>query len=287
MHAKPDLRVVLKWMIAGSGSVITDVMPPENFMNMDSVAIGKQIIALKNQVVDGFNDSHWRELGLMTGFQDRVNNHPRLLRSLSWGDEDYEGLALEFLQQMVNADPANLGVITEFVQSKCPEAGEFISSEDNNLRRIVFTPLVFDVPQGSVDYNLVSAMMPFSGGFSPVYDSIKNASAQNGFDCKRADDIWDNSTVIQDVFSLIFASYIVVCDFTGKNPNVFYEAGVAHTLGKHVIPITQSADDIPFDLRHHRYLAYLNNAEGRAELQQKLAERIATLASRRRSLPWA
>ena len=27
MHAKPDLRVVLKWMIARSGSVITDVMP--------------------------------------------------------------------------------------------------------------------------------------------------------------------------------------------------------------------------------------------------------------------
>ena len=26
MHAKPDLRVFLKWMIAGSGSVITDVM---------------------------------------------------------------------------------------------------------------------------------------------------------------------------------------------------------------------------------------------------------------------
>ena len=27
MHAKPDLRVFLKWMIAGSGSVITDVIP--------------------------------------------------------------------------------------------------------------------------------------------------------------------------------------------------------------------------------------------------------------------
>ena len=26
MHAKPDLRVFLEWMIAGSGSVITDVM---------------------------------------------------------------------------------------------------------------------------------------------------------------------------------------------------------------------------------------------------------------------
>ena len=29
MHAKPDLRVFLKWMIAGSGSVITDVMSPQ------------------------------------------------------------------------------------------------------------------------------------------------------------------------------------------------------------------------------------------------------------------
>ena len=26
MHAKPDLRVILKWMITGSGSVITDVI---------------------------------------------------------------------------------------------------------------------------------------------------------------------------------------------------------------------------------------------------------------------
>lgn len=32
MHAKPDLRVLLKWLIASSGSVIADVgerLPPE------------------------------------------------------------------------------------------------------------------------------------------------------------------------------------------------------------------------------------------------------------------
>ena len=27
MHTEPDLRVFLKWMIADSGTVITDVMP--------------------------------------------------------------------------------------------------------------------------------------------------------------------------------------------------------------------------------------------------------------------
>ena len=30
MHAKPDLRVFLEWMIARSGSVITDVIPQQN-----------------------------------------------------------------------------------------------------------------------------------------------------------------------------------------------------------------------------------------------------------------
>lgn len=91
----------------------------------------------------------------------------------------------------------------------------------------------------------------------------------------------DYSAIIQDIFSLIFRSFIVVCDFTGKNPNVFYEAGIAHTLGKHVIPITQSEQDIPFDLQHHRYIKYLNNSEGLAELQKSLSSRFSTLNTKR------
>ena len=34
MHAKPDLRVLLKWMIASSGSVITDVIRHEQFLSI-------------------------------------------------------------------------------------------------------------------------------------------------------------------------------------------------------------------------------------------------------------
>ncbi len=108
-----------------------------------------------------------------------------------------------------------------------------------------------------------------------------------GFQCLRADDIWDDSTVIQDVFSLIFRSHIVICDFSGRNPNVFYEAGIAHTLGKHVVPITQSADDIPFDLRHHRYALYLNNTEGRGKLRSELIARLRGLSEKKIHIPWA
>ena len=101
-----------------------------------------------------------------------------------------------------------------------------------------------------------------------------------GMKALRAKDIWLHSAVIQDVFSLIFRSAIVVCDFTGKNPNVFYEAGIAHTLGKHVVPITQADADIPFDLRHHRYLSYLNNGEGREQLRNGLNQRFWSLNQR-------
>jgi hypothetical protein len=66
-------------------------------------------------------------------------------------------------------------------------------------------------------------------------------------------------------------------DFSGKNPNVFYEVGIANTLGKHVIPITQHMEDIPFDLRHHRVILYLNNKEGLDELRSKIEGRLRIL----------
>jgi hypothetical protein len=67
-------------------------------------------------------------------------------------------------------------------------------------------------------------------------------------------------------------------DFTEKNPNVMYETGIAHTLGKHVVPITQSLDDVPFDMRHHRVLKYLPNGEGLDALQRALTDRLVTIS---------
>lgn len=237
----------------------------------------RKIVELKNIAVANFTSSHWLELGALTDQYDLVENHSRLLRSLSFGDDDYEGCAIQVLTAMAEAGEQNLAEIDQYVTSRFGGGGTSISSSATSGPRIYFQPSVFTVPSEAPDGNLVSAMMPFGGAFNGVYSAIQQASEQCGMHCERADNIWKESAVIQDIFGLIFRSFIVVCDFTGRNPNVFYEAGIAHTLGKHVIPITQSADDIPFDLRHHRYLPYLNNGEGLALLQQKLAERLRTL----------
>jgi hypothetical protein len=139
-------------------------------------------------------------------------------------------------------------------------------------------PTIFRIEDHErIEPTLVSVMMPFDAAFNSVYESIRAAGDNVGLRTRRADDIWENPEIIQDVVSLIDRSRVVICDCTGRNPNVFYEAGIAHTLGREVILITQANHDIPFDLRHLRYVLYLNNGEGRAALTVALQGRMQTI----------
>jgi hypothetical protein len=139
-------------------------------------------------------------------------------------------------------------------------------------------PRVFQLPDyENIEPSLVSAMMPFDASFDAVYATLQQLATTVGLRCRRADDIWENPVVIQDVVSLIDRSSMVICDCTGRNPNVFYEIGIAHTLGREVILITQSEADIPFDLRHLRFVRYLNNDEGLEGLRGRLEPRLRDL----------
>lgn len=139
-------------------------------------------------------------------------------------------------------------------------------------------PIVFQIPEHeSIDSTLASAMMPFDTSFHPVYDCISGVAKSVGLLCRRADNIWQHPTIIQDVVTLIDRSRVVVCDCTGRNSNVFYETGIAHSLGREVIVITQNKQDIPFDLGHLRYIHYLNNTQGLTELAAALQSRMQTI----------
>ncbi len=155
---------------------------------------------------------------------------------------------------------------------------KFIVRNQRQSRRL---PTAFDVSSPeAVDPNLVSVMMPFTAALEPTYRKIREVAQALGLECRRADNIWDHATVIQDVVNLIDQAAIVICDCTGKNANVFYEAGIAHAFGREVVLITQNADDVPFDLRHHRFLPYLGNAEGLERLAVDLAPRLQALRAR-------
>ena len=108
---------------------------------------------------------------------------------------------------------------------------------------------------------------------------LKWVSDGLGLDCHRADDIWENPTIIQDIVSLIDRSKVVISDCTGRNPNVFYEIGIAHTLGREVILLTQNEHDVPFDIAHLRFVKYLNNSQGLQSLAETVSARLLEIKS--------
>ncbi len=140
-------------------------------------------------------------------------------------------------------------------------------------------PSVFRIPDAAQEPSIVSVMIPFDAAFNPVFEAIQNAGQQIGLRVLNANQVWEETEIIQDIFSLIYRSKFVICDFSQRNPNVFYEAGIAHTLGRPVIPVVQNAAHIPFDLQHHRHVIYLNNAEGRDRLIEEILPRMRSLAA--------
>jgi hypothetical protein len=61
---------------------------------------------------------------------------------------------------------------------------------------------------------------------------------------------------MRDVVTGISKSSVVLAELTGKNPNVFYELGLAHAYSKPVIMLAQAKDAIPSDLQGLRWILY-------------------------------
>ncbi len=103
--------------------------------------------------------------------------------------------------------------------------------------------------------------MPFGGWLDDYYTSIYCPAIEDaGLEPHRADDLFTPSTITTDIWSYTKKAKVLLADLTGKNPNVFYELGLAHALGRPAILISESLDDIPFDLRALRVILYDKNA---------------------------
>ena len=102
---------------------------------------------------------------------------------------------------------------------------------------------------------------------------IKPAVIEIGMTPVRADDLYGQS-IMEDVWQSIVKAAIIICDTTGRNPNVFYELGIAHTLGKKVILLTQDINDIPFDLQSYRHINYETTLSGGNKLKTAIKKHI-------------
>jgi len=225
---------------------------------------------------------------------------PTLLMEEGWGNEVARIAQLSGIQRsgidyqltysidhkmpkLTNADI--MGLLIELEINKYELTRNHWAIKNADLFRVLLnrnmdsrpSPSVFQLSDNPVDPTKVSFMMPFSSKFDDVYQAVEIGLVGESFTCHRADNMWINHHIIQDILELICTSQVIICDLSEKNPNVFYEAGIAHTLGKEVILITQSHDDVPFDLRSLRYIHYLNNEEGRKKLNVEILERLKSI----------
>lgn len=99
-------------------------------------------------------------------------------------------------------------------------------------------------------------LMPFQNAFDPVYDAIREACEEGGINCQRVDEQTHMQNIMQQIYDQISAADVIIADTTGGNANVFYETGYARALKKPIVHITQSQQDIPFDLTQYQHFVY-------------------------------
>lgn len=120
-------------------------------------------------------------------------------------------------------------------------------------------------------------IMPFADPIGSYYKSIYEVAIQNtGMKAVRADnDIFATGKVIDQIWKGINNAKVLVAELTTKNPNVYYELGLAHALKKPVVLISSNEQDVPFDLQHIRVIYYdINDPFWGDKLIKKVAENI-------------
>jgi len=148
------------------------------------------------------------------------------------------------------------------------------------VTQIVASPL-FHKRAVRRDDSLVFVLMPFTERWSdyvwrseikPLVEGIPECSLR----CIRADDLYGHD-VVQDIYESIVRARIVIADITGRNANVFYELGIAHTIGKDVILLSQGTEHIPFDLQRFRHCIYANDGPGYQVLRDYIPKAILSV----------
>ena len=120
----------------------------------------------------------------------------------------------------------------------------------------------------------VFVIMPFDSEFDAVYrDLIKNPLEKAGYRVSRADDPSRDSVFYENIYDQIVQSLwdadYIIADLTGSNPNVTYELGIAHTLNKRTLQISQSLD-LMFDIKSQNVIPYIVEEDQLSGLSEKL-----------------
>jgi hypothetical protein len=116
----------------------------------------------------------------------------------------------------------------------------------------------FATATSQIDSGLCFVVMPFDPKFDPTWQAIRSVVAGPPFNmlCRRADDVSIPGNILSGILESIWRARIIVADLIDRNPNVFYELGLAHSVKSTTNVILLSAAPLPFDVSQLNTVIY-------------------------------
>lgn len=126
----------------------------------------------------------------------------------------------------------------------------------------------------------IFVVMQFTDEYNELYLNVIKPIVEVEFEyeCIRADDFRSSSPILKDIVDSILNSKAIIAEITPDNPNVFYEIGYSHAIGKPTILLCdKTRSKLPFDLSGFRTLFYENTISGKAKIENSLRQYLGNL----------
>ncbi len=147
------------------------------------------------------------------------------------------------------------------------------------------------IPDGTEMRETCGIVMPISAidGCDPshwanVLEILEAASRSAGYEPKLVSTGADIGVIQGRIVQNLYDNPIVVCDVSGKNPNVMFELGMRLAFDKPVIIVKDDATSYSFDTSPIEHLEYRRDLryQNAVEFQKLLAQRIKATVERSR-----
>lgn len=122
-------------------------------------------------------------------------------------------------------------------------------------------------------------LTPFDKEGDKLFEICRRIFADVNMFLQRSDNRVEKDDILMNIITMIVQSELVVVNINGRNPNVYYELGIAHAIGKKTILISEakfSLEDIGFDIRQRKIIIYKDNED----LEKQLLSQIGQLRSK-------
>jgi len=125
----------------------------------------------------------------------------------------------------------------------------------------------------------IFCVMPFAGIYEDTYYAMAGAAKSNGAVADKVDRDDFQGDIVAEVEKRIRGSAAVIADLSESKPNVLYEVGFSHALGRPTIHICSTPlDQLPFDVRNWNTLPYVLGQTKR--LESALTPKVKSILTR-------